>query len=62
MVNIAIVRTFVKLRRILATNEELARKMAQHDQEIAIPFEHVQALLAEPLVTVSRSHSHSLPA
>ena len=47
-INIVIVRTFVKLRRLLATNEELARKVAQHDQEIGILFEHVQALLEPP--------------
>jgi hypothetical protein len=33
-VNVAIVRTFVRLRRLLQTNEELARKVAEHDQEI----------------------------
>ena len=47
-VNIAIVRTFIRLRRILATNQELARKVAQHDQEIGILFEHIQQLLAPP--------------
>ena len=49
-VNVAIMRTFVRLRRMLATNEELARKVAQHDQEIGILFEHIQGLLepAEP--------------
>jgi len=47
-VNIAIVRTFVRLRRIFATNDELARKVAQHDQEIGVLFEQVQGLLAEP--------------
>jgi len=45
-VNIAIVRTFVKLRQMLATNEDLARKVARHDREIAVLFEHVQRLLA----------------
>jgi hypothetical protein len=44
-VNVAIVRTFVSLRRLLQTNEELARKMAEHDQEIAVLFEHVRTLL-----------------
>jgi hypothetical protein len=44
-ISLAIVRTFVKLRRMLATNEELARKVSQHDHEIAILFEHVQHLL-----------------
>ena len=38
-------RTFVRLRRMLATNEELARKVAQHDQAIGILFEHIQGLL-----------------
>ena len=47
-VNIAIMRTFVRLRQMLATNEELARKVAQHDEEIGILFEHIQRLLAEP--------------
>ena len=47
-VNVAIMRTFVRLRRMLATNEELARKVAQHDQAIGILFEHVQGLLGPP--------------
>ena len=47
-VNVAIMRTFVRLRRMLATNEELARKVAQHDQEIGILFEHIQGLLEPP--------------
>ncbi|MCP4657063.1 MAG: ORF6N domain-containing protein [bacterium] len=47
-VNIAIMRTFVRLRQILATNEELARKVAQHDRKIEVLFEHVKALLAPP--------------
>jgi hypothetical protein len=44
-VNVAIVRTFVRLRRLLHTNEELARKVAEHDQQIAVLFEHVRMLL-----------------
>jgi len=44
-VDIAIVRTFIHLRQMLATNDELARKVAQHDQEIAILFDHIQHLL-----------------
>ena len=47
-VNVAIMRTFVRLRRMLATNEKLARKIAQHDQAIGILFEHIQGLLAPP--------------
>ncbi len=47
-VNIAIVRAFVRLRQVLASNEELARKVAQHDREIATLFKHVKALLELP--------------
>ena len=47
-VNIGIMRAFVHLREMLATNEELARKVAQHDQEIGILFEHIQGLLEPP--------------
>ena len=44
-VSIAIMRTFARLRQILASNEDLARKIAQHDREIAALFKHVKALL-----------------
>jgi len=44
-VNVAIMRTFVKIRRILASNGDLARQVAQHDLEIAMLFTHVQKLL-----------------
>ena len=46
--NVAIMRTFVKLRRMLTTNEKLARKVAQHDEEIGILFEHIQGLIGPP--------------
>ena len=47
-VNVAIIRTFVKLREILATHEELAHKVAQHDRQIATLFEYVKSLLEPP--------------
>ena len=47
-INIEIMRTFVRVRRMLADNEELARKVAQHDEEIGILFEHIQGLLEPP--------------
>ena len=47
-INIGIMRTFARLREMLATNKELARKVAQHDQGIAILFEHVQLPLEPP--------------
>lgn len=45
-VNIDIMRAFVRLRDLLAGNEELARKVAQHDRQIAILFDHVEKMLA----------------
>jgi hypothetical protein len=45
-VNVGIMRAFVRLRDLLATNEELARNVAQHDRQIAVLFEHVQNILA----------------
>ena len=48
-VNIGIMRAFVRLRELLATNEELARKVMQHDRQIALLVEHVQKLLAPPV-------------
>ncbi len=47
-VNVAIMRTFIRLRQVLGANEELARKVAQHDEEIGILFEHIQGLLEQP--------------
>ena len=41
-INVAIMRTFVRLRWMLATNGELACKAALHDEEIGILFEHIQ--------------------
>jgi len=47
-VNVAIMRTFVKLRQMLATNQELARKVREHDQKITVLVDAVQKLLALP--------------
>lgn len=47
-INIGIMRTFVRLREMLATNEDLARKVSRHDQEIATLFHHIQRLLEPP--------------
>jgi hypothetical protein len=47
-VNIAIMRTFIRLRQVLATNEDLARMVAKHDKQIAILFESLQKMLAPP--------------
>ena len=37
-VNVAIMRTFVRIRRVLGANEDLARKVARHDKEIHALF------------------------
>ena len=47
-VNVAIMRTFVRIRRVLGANEDLARKVARHDKEIHALFQHVKSLLAPP--------------
>jgi len=47
-VNVAIMRTFVRLRHILATHKDLARKVEDHDRQIAVLFDTVRKLLASP--------------
>ncbi len=49
-VNIAIVRTFVRMREILSTHKDLARKVEEHDRQIANLYTHVERLLT-PLKT-----------
>ena len=55
LVNIAIMRAFVKLREILSVNKELAHKLAQHerkiekhDTEIKVIFDAIRQLMAAP--------------
>jgi len=47
-INVAIMRTFVKLRALLSTNRDLARKVEEHDHKITILFKTVQELLSLP--------------
>lgn len=47
-VSIQIVRAFVQMRRLLATHEELANKVEEHDQHIAILYEQLKHLLEPP--------------
>ena len=54
-VNIAIMRAFVKLRQMLETNRELARKFSEleqrvgkHDEEITAILEAIRQLIAPP--------------
>lgn len=60
-VNIAIMRTFVKLRELLATHKDLTRKLqdiesklGQHDDHFRIVFEAIRQLMAPPSVPPKR--------
>jgi protein subunit release factor A len=44
-VNIAIMRAFVKLREILATNRELAQKFAELEKRVGTHDEQIQGIL-----------------
>jgi hypothetical protein len=51
-VNIEIMRAFVKLRRMLASNAELARRLVElekkYDKQFAIVFEAIRKLMEPP--------------
>jgi hypothetical protein len=54
-VNIAIMRAFVKLREMLGTHKDLARKLedlerklGQHDEKFQVVFEAIRQLMAPP--------------
>ena len=50
-VNIAIMRTFVELRRLMDSNRHLARKIEamekRYDEQFAVVFEAIKRLIAE---------------
>jgi hypothetical protein len=55
-VNIAIMRAFVRLREIMSTHKDLARKLAElerklgkHDEKFAVVFEAIRQLMAPPV-------------
>ena len=54
-VNIAIMRAFVRLREMMSTHKDLARKLddlqrklGEHDEKFAIVFEAIRQLMAPP--------------
>ena len=49
LVNIAIMRTFVRLREMLATHKDIARKIDEHDRDIAILYDYIKTLLGPPV-------------
>ncbi|GAC1351464.1 MAG: ORF6N domain-containing protein [Polyangiales bacterium] len=57
-VSIQIVRTFVELRRILATHEALARKMValekKYDAQFKVVFDAIRELMAPPVPSKRR--------
>lgn len=52
MVNLAIMRTFVRLRQLLTTNKDLARKLAalerKYDSRFRVVFRAIKQLMAPP--------------
>jgi hypothetical protein len=59
-VNIEVMRTFVKLRQMLSSNAELARKLAalekKYDAQFKVVFDAIRELMAPP----AREKKHSI--
>ena len=57
-VNIQIIRTFTKLRELIATNKELREKIekleSKYDQQFRVVFEAIKQLLAPPTKPVRK--------
>lgn len=47
-INVSIMRAFVRLREMLATHKDIARKVDEHDRHIANLYQHVERLLTPP--------------
>ncbi len=62
-VNIEIMRAFVRLRRMLASNEELARKLAalerKYDAQFKVVFDAIRKLMSPPEPRVPRIGFHA---
>ena len=52
LVNVQIIRTFVRLREMLVSNKELSRKLAtlekKHDQQFKVVFDAIRQLMEPP--------------
>lgn len=52
MVNVEIMRAFVRLRRLLATNADLARRLSalekKYDAQFRLVFDAIRELMAPP--------------
>jgi len=47
-ISISIIKAFVCLREMLATHKDVARKIEEHDKQIASLYKHVERLLRVP--------------
>jgi hypothetical protein len=47
-INVAIMRTFIRMREMLATHKDIALKIEEHDQHIAILYDYIKKLLDPP--------------
>ena len=58
--SVLVVRAFVRLRKVLATHEELARKLAaleqRYDQQFQVVFQAIREILEVPKVEPARRH------
>lgn len=57
-VNVQIMRTFVRLREMLSTHKELARKLrdleSKYDEQFAVVFDAIRKLMEPPPVPKKR--------
>ena len=57
--SVAIVRTFIKLREILAQNKDLSKRLneleAKYDQQFKVIFEAIRKLMQLPAKEIKRS-------
>ena len=64
-VNIAIIRAFVKLRELLATNRDLARRFDEleqkYDEQFRIVFEAIRQLMAPEPIPAKRRIGFASP-
>jgi hypothetical protein len=58
LVNVEIVRAFVRLRELLASNEDLARKLAtlegKYDRQFRVVFDAIRQLMSQPTTPGAR--------
>lgn len=64
-VNIAIMRTFVQLRRLMDSNRDLARKIEamelKYDEQFAVVFDAIKQLIAPPAQPSRELGFHTIP-